>query len=155
MARDTEPSRHFCDGVASLDHLTVGFVIEFGCKSLATHGTPSDISLLAILLSTISGEVQASASPRRGLMLHPSRMEQVRFANDGSYADGLGRAWLWGATGLCFQGGYGKEQPKLLIVMMCKRQSLAILNKSHQRCGYFRTLGELRLLLPRFAARPL
>jgi hypothetical protein len=43
--------------MALLGHLADGFVLEFGGKSLLTHGTPSDSSMLAIQVSTIPGEV--------------------------------------------------------------------------------------------------
>jgi hypothetical protein len=47
------------DMESTLGHLADGFVLEFGSKSLLTHGTPSDSSKLAIQVSTIPGEVQS------------------------------------------------------------------------------------------------
>lgn len=44
--------------VTALGHLADGFVLELGGKSLLTHGTPSDRSMLAIHVSSIPGEVQ-------------------------------------------------------------------------------------------------
>ena len=46
----------------TLGYLADGFVFEFGGKSLLTHGTPSDSSMLAIQVSTILGEVHSPAS---------------------------------------------------------------------------------------------
>ena len=57
MARDAESSSHLRDGVTSLDHLADSLILKLGGISLMTHGTPSDSSMLAILVSTISGEV--------------------------------------------------------------------------------------------------
>ncbi len=52
---DSESSSYFRDRMTSLGHLANGLIPKLGGVSLMTHGTPSDSSMLAILVSTISG----------------------------------------------------------------------------------------------------
>ena len=61
VARDSESSSYFRERMTSLGHLANGFILKLGGVSLMTHGTPSDSSMLAILVSTNSGEVQSKS----------------------------------------------------------------------------------------------
>ncbi len=93
----------------SLGHLADSFILELGGKSLTTHGTPSDSSMLAILVSTISGEVHIGHTGYR-----TNKLSSGTTSEPGRYVKSLGEP----VTGPGLSVGVMLSMVALVLVFM-------------------------------------